>query len=46
MQEEEDLGRVGVAFREREEVEVVVPDVEVLYKLLLELNRVWGGEDG
>lgn len=30
MQEEEDLGGVGVAFREGEEVEVVVPDVEVL----------------
>lgn len=30
VQEEEDLGGVGVAFREGEEVEVVVPDVEVL----------------
>lgn len=30
VQEEEDLGGVGVALREGEEVEVVVPDVEVL----------------
>ncbi len=30
MQEEEDLGGVGVAFCEGEEVEVVVSDVEVL----------------
>ena len=30
MQEEQDLGGVGVAFCEREEVEVVVADVEVL----------------
>jgi len=31
VQEEEDLGGVGVAFRESEQVEVVVADVEILY---------------
>lgn len=30
MQEEEDLGRVGIAFCEGEEVKVVVSDVEIL----------------
>jgi len=30
MQEEEDLGGVGVAFRKGEQVEVVMSDVEVL----------------
>ena len=31
MEEEEDLGGIGVAFCESEEVEVVVADVEVLF---------------
>lgn len=31
MQEEENLGGIGIAFCEREEVEVVVTDVEILY---------------
>ena len=31
MQEKEDLGGVGVAFCEGEEVEVVVSDVEILF---------------
>lgn len=30
MEEEEDLGRVGVPLRQGEEVEVVVSDVEIL----------------
>ena len=30
VKEEEDLGGIGVAFCEREEVEVVVPDIEIL----------------
>jgi Tfp pilus assembly protein PilZ len=42
VQEEEDLGGVGVALREGEDVEVVVADVEVLLGSVTRCNVCCG----
>ena len=41
MEEEKDFGRIGVAFGEGEEVEVVVANVEVLLTELAHRPLVW-----
>ena len=40
MEEEEDLGGVGITLRQGEEVEVVMADVEILYRLVATVRDI------